>query len=227
MKTELTGYVKIKRENEYQFVYASKDYGTFYCVYARFFLDKKKEILEKIELHIENYKGLLDLGFIRQSIDSKYVFSNDETLKIPIPLKVFNSFQRASIDLKGKNIAIEDIKYLHFKKYLFPQSYKDSQSDQNNCPNFNNTFFDNEFNQRILDVNNPKPISKKKLENGKVIDFNHFEVEVAKLENPVSYIAYLKENFNIPFNILGVQDAFEKKAIGNNCIDSFIKKADN
>ena len=40
-------------------------------------------------------------------------------------------------------------------------------------------------------------------------------------------IAYLKENFNIPFNILGVQDAFEKKAIGNNCIDSFIKKADN
>ena len=77
MKTELTGYVKIKRENEYQFVYASKDYGTFYCVYARFFLDKKKEILEKIELHIENYKGLLDLGFIRQSIDSKYVFSND------------------------------------------------------------------------------------------------------------------------------------------------------
>ncbi|WP_394747123.1 hypothetical protein [Spongiimicrobium salis] len=62
--------------SRFQTVYASQSYGTFYAIFARFTVKdifeedsivKKKKLLERVELKLVNYKGLLNMGLVRET----------------------------------------------------------------------------------------------------------------------------------------------------------------
>ena len=54
----------------FQFIYASQLYNTFFIVCARFLLDSNEEILQSIEIKLLNYKGLLNLGLLQSTKDN-------------------------------------------------------------------------------------------------------------------------------------------------------------
>lgn len=55
----LTGYVNCTDCNNYQFIYGTLSYGTFYCVYCK--LGIENGYLKKVTFKLYNYKGFFNL----------------------------------------------------------------------------------------------------------------------------------------------------------------------
>lgn len=53
----LTGYVNLNDQQNYQLIYATQEFLSFYCIYAKFELSIDNLFLQSIELHLENYNG--------------------------------------------------------------------------------------------------------------------------------------------------------------------------
>ncbi|WP_299122702.1 hypothetical protein [uncultured Tenacibaculum sp.] len=167
MSKELTGYVKIKEKEKYQFIYASKCYDTFFSVYAKF--TEEGEKIKEIELFIVNYDGNLNLGFITNNLNPKYVFTIETSLFVPIPISADNKYDIMKIDLSNSNISTTNFSNFFFLRFLFPSL-------------FNNTLFDSEFYTRQRDSREPQ---RNNLEFGKVADMVDFDARINEIESHV------------------------------------------
>ncbi|KYG72785.1 hypothetical protein [Roseivirga echinicomitans] len=59
------GNINLSNQEDYQAIYASQLYGTFFCVFGKFTclaIEKDEYTLDKIEFKIINYKGIINLG---------------------------------------------------------------------------------------------------------------------------------------------------------------------
>lgn len=68
----LISYANLKDNTNFQSIYSSQLYGTFFSVFAKFIATKNKKNYEytfdKIELKLVNYKGNLDLKIVKASL---------------------------------------------------------------------------------------------------------------------------------------------------------------
>ncbi|WP_394747128.1 hypothetical protein [Spongiimicrobium salis] len=68
-KTNVIGNIDLSNKDDFQAIYASQLYGTFFMIFARFTANSRKAkggyTFRKIELRLFNYKGLINIGLKR------------------------------------------------------------------------------------------------------------------------------------------------------------------
>lgn len=207
----LKGYLKISDNTNFQFVYASQCYQTFFSIYAKFTVDKKGK-LQTIEFKLVNYKGTINLGFYEKTLNSKYVELDDGTLRIPLLIrtKKNNDFLNMKLDLSKRNIDIINLDYLNFNRFLMP-------TINNGCE----LFFDSEFNSRTLRYSSTEPLER--LEFGKAKDMEDFENQwngYLNIENAPSSIRDFYRNLFSLKNDFTQEEFKGVRVIGDNCIQS-------
>lgn len=211
----------LENDQRDQLLLASQNYGTFYCIYAQF--EVEKNILKSINFNIINYKGLINLGFLANdepstdgfpnSNNSKiYVFDEGETLFIGIPVKGGTCNKETFFESKNiygsKEIDITNIT----KVIVFRGLVKNGAKEQDEM------FFDSEFVYRdgigdnVLEiVENTRQISSSD-DIPKVTIKGLFLNETEWKNNTEQRISNFKENPENPF-----------RAAGNNCRESELK----
>lgn len=113
MEQNLTGYINLKDRENHQFIYASQNNGTFYCVYAKFIIEN--DLLKSINFYIHNYKGLFKLKFKTSLVD--VIGLKDEVLRIGIIVQpIFGNDETSTVDLTEKKININNIKHLYLER---------------------------------------------------------------------------------------------------------------
>jgi len=122
-----------------QFLYASQNYGTLYAVYAQF--EITNNILNKVNLYLENYKGLINIGFKEADITAYQIDNPFEKRKLSLilPVQGLKSTKHASIDLSTHNISINDVDDIEAKRMLYKLVSNEKFSGQ---------VFDSEFHYR-------------------------------------------------------------------------------
>ena len=113
-KAELISIVKISHNIDYQSIYASQLYGTFFAIYGKFHLKSEDEnfyYLDSIDLSIVNYKGLFNILIKDYHFLPNTPNSNDSTLIIEVRALKGNEFQR--VDCKGQRFRKDGSSYLH------------------------------------------------------------------------------------------------------------------
>lgn len=80
-------YYKVNEENKekWQLVLASQFYGTFFCIYGMFIPSSDGNTLESIKFKLVNYKGIINLGILKDP----YILPKNRSGKniIVIPIK--------------------------------------------------------------------------------------------------------------------------------------------
>jgi hypothetical protein len=151
--------------NRYQTVYASQSYGTFYAVFAKFtvldILDNegqvvpKKKLLEKINLKLINYKGLLNISLEKGSEKDPNAYerrTDSKSLLIKIKVKGAADGELNTEDeiLFNEPVVIEDGMFVSIIRELLTLSGKTNEEfmdDSENTP-FVGGVFDDEFYER-------------------------------------------------------------------------------
>ena len=100
---------------EFQLIYPSQLYGTFFTVSARLVLNRKKTKVKRILLSLTNYRGLYNVGMLISTRDS-WEFE-DETGIIELNLQAYNGtnncklFRELDIPLP-KKIKVSELKHI-------------------------------------------------------------------------------------------------------------------
>lgn len=112
----LTGYININDNQNYQFLYATQSYFSFFCVYAKFTKGKSRDnegneidVLKSIDFFIKNYKGLT---YEFKKIEPTVINFYDKTLRIGFEFTMFGGNQTTGA--YKKEIAIKDIEKVFF-----------------------------------------------------------------------------------------------------------------
>jgi len=114
----LVGSFVIKDLEQFQAVYSSQNYGTFYQIYCKPHIQGDK--LDSLEFSIENYKGPLNLGFAENSAP-KENFNYDKEdgiLGLRLDVKAFGPYKTLVIDVSNKNITKADLNGLFIYRVL-------------------------------------------------------------------------------------------------------------
>ena len=107
----LIGYINLNDTENYQAIYNSQLYGTFFSIYAKFtkvksakddMLDHHK--LEKIDFKIINYKGLLNIGIV----DAGDLENLGDKHKIRLQVQALGGSNCISVSCKNYKIKIKD-----------------------------------------------------------------------------------------------------------------------
>ncbi|NVJ46013.1 MAG: hypothetical protein HWE07_02765 [Cytophagia bacterium] len=77
------GNINLTNKDDYQAIYASQLYGTFFMVFAKFTCEysseKKAYIMQKIDFRLVNYKGLINIGIKSvQGIEKRVDLKNNQ-----------------------------------------------------------------------------------------------------------------------------------------------------
>ncbi|MCK5400786.1 MAG: hypothetical protein KAJ28_04060 [Flavobacteriaceae bacterium] len=109
----LIGNIDLSNETDFQSVYASQLYGTFFMIYAKFKSKQKtKYELENIELKLLNYKGLINLGLKRAKfipeIDDEGN-TNGGNIIVEVQALESNTHIQSVNNVKGNKCNINDI----------------------------------------------------------------------------------------------------------------------
>jgi len=84
MKKSFNHYICFSDNTNFQPIYVSQLYGTFFGVFARIDADtshKDHVLLKEMELHLINYKGIIDLGITRAKFHPNYLTDNTTGVK--------------------------------------------------------------------------------------------------------------------------------------------------
>ena len=100
---ELLGNVRLACDQDYQAVYASQLYGTFFMIYAKFTCDSgQADVVSDIDLLILNYKGAIDLGITRaRAVPRKDAAGNEVGLMIVVEVEALHPQHEADVDMGG------------------------------------------------------------------------------------------------------------------------------
>ncbi|WP_350284240.1 hypothetical protein [uncultured Croceitalea sp.] len=130
----LIGNIQLSDNQNHQAIYSSQLYGTFFMIYAKFTCQAPYKI-SAIDLHIFNYKGLIDIGITR----ARYVPETNEKKKIVgghiiVEVKAFHKKHQVLVDMGGKVYDCPLKGFIEVERRVAKQSKA-----------LNNGFFDNEF----------------------------------------------------------------------------------
>ncbi len=158
----------------FQFIYASQLYNTFFIVCARFLLDSNEEILQSIEIKLLNYKGLLNLGLLQSTKDNlkrdtKIIGGLNLTLDIQAMSGVHGHHNSIIID--NLNYPVDSL-----TDFMVTRKIHQFAPTTNIANHLNDMVFDEEFFQRDGTVIHQKdnhlddiPVK----ENGKIVVLTH------------------------------------------------------
>ncbi|CAL2084177.1 conserved hypothetical protein [Tenacibaculum sp. 190524A05c] len=117
--SNLTTSINLKDSGRHQFLIASQNYGTFYCIYGKFHLKENSNILSHVELELLNYKGTCNLGFVNHNDHNQIRVStttdnlDKKILFIEIPLVGFENNTKTNITatnfIENEEINIDNI----------------------------------------------------------------------------------------------------------------------
>lgn len=128
------------RSNDFQLVYASQVYGTFFGIYARFDFARQSERLKlnKITFRIINYKGQINIGIDAVGLPP-YKQKDPKNLNITFHLKGYMpALQDYECDFTKDEIYLEDGSQITFKRTM--RNFTERPDDT-----FNMGAFDDEF----------------------------------------------------------------------------------
>jgi len=101
------GYVNLSDHDNYQSVYGSQLYGTFFSLFARFQADKlendhdgKSYLLNQIDFKLINYKGITNIGLNEVSSISH----ENNALNLEVQIRALES--KSEISLKNLNLKL-------------------------------------------------------------------------------------------------------------------------
>ncbi len=140
---ELIGNVNLANNDDYQSIYASQLYGTFFAVYAKFKVEDKDpddEIykLTGLRLKILNYKGIVNLGIVQAHL---------------LPVKDKNNPAKADgwrliLELQALGGSTDSVVQCQSNEFKKGASYFGVDRRLKELPNMGGFVFDNEFNYR-------------------------------------------------------------------------------
>ncbi|PQJ19920.1 hypothetical protein [Tenacibaculum sp. SG-28] len=120
MEKNLTGYVNLENTSDYQFIYASQSFGTFYCFYAKFAFTtiNGKEMLSSIDFYVKNYKGQFKIYF-KKDIVNRVLLDKNGMLRIGIPVvPIIGKKENARTEnLLDKEIEKKQIDSIYLRRY--------------------------------------------------------------------------------------------------------------
>jgi len=149
------GYIDLKDNSEWQEIYSSQLYDTFFGIFGIFSCDKVSEndhyILSKMKLKIINYKGICDLG-----ITDAEIFRTRDSSKFVLKIEVQALKSSTTFNLECNNLKIPQ----NQAEILVDRRVKKMHSDGSALLN---GLFDNEFYYRegIADDNGNLPFPKR------------------------------------------------------------------
>lgn len=164
--TSMVASIEVKNSKDYQLVYASQLYGTFFVIGARLVLSG--EDLIGIELALNNYKGLYNIGILK---DAQSIFEREgEKALITLHLQVDNGknsdklVRKVTLNLEDK-IPVADLKELHFTRELHSLTQTTKLEKHLDEAIFDSEFYDRNgkyiASKERLDTKLPKPDFKK------------------------------------------------------------------
>lgn len=149
---KLVGNVSFKNQSDFQSIYSSQLYGTFFAVYAKFTLDENDEKLQTIELALINYKGDYNLGLVENKITEEELVVNEESgmLKFKIHVRALSkSYGGNTVTLKLENpIDLSGLDIFFIDRKLYPMH----TDKHGNSIGIYNGLFDKEFYYRDGDL---------------------------------------------------------------------------
>lgn len=190
---EYSSSIKIQDSSRMQFLYASQNYGSFYCVFSRFHIENNK--LKTIDFEIINYKGMLNMGFLGNASSDSEIFTCKlgQTLLIGLPLKASSGHNKTEIHshnfCSNNEISIDDITHVFVFRGLLPMDLAREQFHNH----FDNEFFYREGSEDPLPINDDRDGYFTSLGKWKTF-LNEIkeEVEILKEHEAVN-LSYLKE----------------------------------
>ncbi len=135
---EYIGNINLSNQDDYQAIYASQLYGTFFSVFGKFTCsksDKDEYILEKIAFKIINYKGVINLGI--SNVKGIYEIPNDNGIiqkTINIEVQALNTADEFELDCTGVKLKKNEL-------FIAERTLK----PMHNGMALNNSAFDDEF----------------------------------------------------------------------------------
>ena len=182
--------VKLNDNSRMQFMYASQNYETFYCIFGKFHIIENK--ISKIDFELINYKGKVNLGFLgSSSIDSEiFIKRENKNLLIGFPVKASTGNNKSEIKSHNfwdnKEISIVGITRIYVFRGLICMNSDNEQFHQ---------LFDSEFYYRD-GIEEPIKISSNRL--GYFDDLfkwntylSNLELEIPKSDNSKIYTSNL------------------------------------
>ncbi len=153
--TNLIGNVNLKNNSDYQAIYASQLYGTFFMIYANFTCGKedkgKGHLLKEIELKIINYKGLLNLGIAKSKFKPKTKRQrvrkpNGQNVVVPTPFGgTINVRVRVLHDSNPNDLTIKNINHYCPKNSFIEVNRSVQRINPDITKPVTNNVFDEEF----------------------------------------------------------------------------------
>lgn len=107
----LTGHLNFDNKDDYQFIFSTLQWVTFYCVYARIITDDDNN-LTSLDFYIENYKGP-KRGF-KNNIDK--IEFNDGILRIGAKISTRSNNYELNKSVKHLNINKKNLKSIFFTR---------------------------------------------------------------------------------------------------------------
>ncbi|WP_423999463.1 hypothetical protein [Maribacter sp. IgM3_T14_3] len=126
--------------NSNQLIYCSQLYGTFFAVSGR--LNIEDGMLNSITLYLLNYKGLYNIGMLKETKTSFKPEGNGVTLTLHLKANSGRHGKDRPLKVKCNNISIEGLKGLTVNRELH------RMSRVNNNEHLQEGLFDSEFYQR-------------------------------------------------------------------------------
>lgn len=121
-KINLIGYLNLKDSKNYQFLYASQNYNTFYGIYGKFEAEKSKEgyLINSITFLLVNYKGVINIGFqYGHSVEINYANENKTPQINKIPTgNLEENIQNEVFDTRDTNQFKINLRGLSENNYL-------------------------------------------------------------------------------------------------------------
>lgn len=162
--TPMVASIEVGNEYDYQIVYASQLYGTFFTVGAKLELSEDDSSIIGICLALNNYKGLYNIGMLDHTRNT-FLHKNGKALII-LHLMVDNGKNTDKLKRKvsmnlSKPIPIDEIDELNFTRVIHSLTEVNSPEDH-----LDESIFDSEFYVRNgkyiaaidrLDMYLPKP----------------------------------------------------------------------
>ena len=131
MVNNLIGTINLKNVIDYQFIYASQNYGTFYAIYAQFEIDNN--YITRINFELINYKGNINLGFNEHDISPAHTEVHESKLHLLLNVKGLSPSRFAHITFSEQNkISLDSFDSIYIYRQLIPLSdsaYKDEVFD--------------------------------------------------------------------------------------------------
>ena len=134
----------LKDQNDKQFVYSSQLYGTHFCVYAKVVLDSTETKINGLKFYLINYKGILNLGLIKDKMENQQVVFSDGEINFRLHLRALESTHGETLfcTLPLNEIPVNELNFMEIDRKLHPLSSTNGENHPFTGQVFDSEFFD-------------------------------------------------------------------------------------